>query len=140
MMQSCSTAHGGGRIGPPGTNSACTSCCRNKAQQGSAAHVEGAACSNIQQRDLLNSTMPCVLHMHLQEVDPEVFDHLSRLAASPIDLAFPWIMSAFVTHLSPCETLLLWDRIIGFDSLLPLAVLAVAVMTFRYGLLVRAPH
>jgi hypothetical protein len=42
-------------------------------------------------------------------------------------------MSAFVGHLSPSETLLLWDRIIGFDSLLPLPVLAAAVMTFRWA-------
>jgi hypothetical protein len=42
-------------------------------------------------------------------------------------------MSAFVGQLSPAETLLLWDRIIGFDSLLPLSVLAAAVMTFRWA-------
>lgn len=43
----------------------------------------------------------------------------------------PWIMSGFVGYLAPSETLLLWDRIIGFDSLLVLPVLAVAIMTFR---------
>jgi hypothetical protein len=69
----------------------------------------------------------------LQDVDPEVYSHLARLGPSPLDLAFPWIMSAFVGHLSPSETLLLWDRIIGFDSLLPLPVLAAAVMTFRWA-------
>jgi hypothetical protein len=67
----------------------------------------------------------------LQNVDAEVYRHLSRLGPSALDLAFPWILSAFVGHLSPAETLLLWDRIIGFDSLLPLPVLGAAVMTFR---------
>ncbi len=41
------------------------------------------------------------------------------------------MFSAFAGYLSPCETLLLWDRVIGYDSLLPLPVLAVSVMTFR---------
>lgn len=72
-----------------------------------------------------------VLFNGLQDVDAEVYRHLCRLGPSALDLAFPWIMAAFVGHLSPAETLLLWDRIIGFDSLLPLPVLAAAVMTFR---------
>lgn len=67
----------------------------------------------------------------LQDVDLDVLQHLSRLTATPLDLAMPWIVSGFVGYLSPSETLLLWDRIIGFDSLLVLPVLAVAVMTFR---------
>ncbi|KIZ03010.1 hypothetical protein MNEG_4946 [Monoraphidium neglectum] len=40
-----------------------------------------------------------------------------------------WMFSAFAGYLSPGETLLLWDRVIGFDSLLPLPLLAVAVVT-----------
>lgn len=35
------------------------------------------------------------------------------------------------THVQVEEVLLLWDRIIGLDSLLPVALLAVAVMCFR---------
>jgi hypothetical protein len=31
------------------------------------------------------------------------------------------------------EVLLLWDRVIGLDSLLPIALLAVAVVCFRWG-------
>lgn len=60
-----------------------------------------------------------------------MYKHLSDLCSHPLDVAFPWIISAFVTHLSLGETLLLWDRIIGFDSLLPLPVLAVAVIMLR---------
>ena len=40
-------------------------------------------------------------------------------------------MTAFAGHLAVGEVLLLWDRIIGFDSLLPLPLLAVAVIAFR---------
>eukprot|EP00877_Chromochloris_zofingiensis_P003595 jgi/Chrzof1/13236/Cz07g25210.t1 len=70
----------------------------------------------------------------LQELDPPVTAHLDALGHSALDVAFPWMFSAFVGYLSPSETLLLWDRIIGFDSLLVLPVLAVAVMTFRRDL------
>jgi hypothetical protein len=67
-----------------------------------------------------------------QEVDIEVYRHLGSLTATPLDVVFSWISSAFASHLVPSETLLLWDRVIGFDSLLPLPVLAVAVLTFRW--------
>ena len=46
-------------------------------------------------------------------------------------LGLPWIMTAFAGHLAVGEVLLLWDRIIAFDSLLLLPVLAVAVLAFR---------
>lgn len=57
---------------------------------------------------------------------------MSRLTVSPLDLVMPWLLTAFASHLAPTETLLLWDRIVGYESLLPLPVLAVAVLTFRY--------
>lgn len=60
-----------------------------------------------------------------------MYNHLGSLTSTPLDLVFPWLFSAFAAHLPPSETLLLWDRVIGFDSLLPLPVLAVAVLTFR---------
>ena len=47
--------------------------------------------------------------------------------------------SAFAGFLSPSEVLLLWDRVVGFDSLLPLPLLAVAVVTFRWAM-PRAGH
>ena len=67
----------------------------------------------------------------MQEVDCEVYAHMCSLTPSPLEFAFPWLWTAFASHLAPSETLLLWDRVIGFDSLLPLPVLAVAVLTFR---------
>ena len=47
-------------------------------------------------------------------------------------------MTAFAGHLAVGEVLLLWDRIIGFDSLLPVPLLAVAVLAFRRQ--VSLPH
>lgn len=67
----------------------------------------------------------------MQEVDAEVYQHLGSITSSLLDIVFPWLMSAFASQLAPAETLLLWDRVIGYDSLLPLPVLAVAILTFR---------
>ncbi len=47
-------------------------------------------------------------------------------------------MSAFSGHLGSHEVLLLWDRIVGHDSLSVLAVMAVAVMEFRSSNLFKA--
>ena len=47
-------------------------------------------------------------------------------------------MSAFSGHLSSHEVLLLWDRIVGHDSLSVLAVMAVAVLEFRSSNLFKA--
>ena len=47
-------------------------------------------------------------------------------------------MSAFSGHLSSHEVLLLWDRIVGHDSLSVIAVMAVAVMEFRSSNLFKA--
>ncbi len=58
-------------------------------------------------------------------------EHLKAVGCPPLQLALPWIMTAFAGHLAVGEVLLLWDRVIGFDSLLPLPLLAVAVIAFR---------
>ena len=67
----------------------------------------------------------------IQEGELEVAEHLKAVGCPPLQLALPWIMTAFAGHLAVGEVLLLWDRIIGFDSLLPLPLLAVAVIAFR---------
>jgi hypothetical protein len=41
------------------------------------------------------------------------------------------MLSAFVTHLGAEEVLLLWDNIVKYNSVLPLAVAAAAVISFR---------
>lgn len=74
----------------------------------------------------------CTLPCDLQELDPEVTSHVQhQIGCPPAAMALPWITSGFVGYLPVQEVLLLWDRVIGLDSLLPLAVLAVAVVCFR---------
>lgn len=67
----------------------------------------------------------------MQESEAEVVQHLQRVDCPPLQLGLPWIMTAFAGHLAVGEVLLLWDRIIAFDSLLLLPVLGVAVLAFR---------
>lgn len=67
----------------------------------------------------------------LQESEAEVAQHLQQVDCPALLLGLPWIMTAFAGHLAVGEVLLLWDRIIAFDSLLLLPVLAVAVLAFR---------
>lgn len=80
--------------------------------------------------------MLCVVFRSLlREADPEVAEHITELGIEALDFGFPWLFSAFVNHLPVSELLLLWDRVVGFDSLLPLAVLGVAVVVFRRELI-----
>lgn len=67
----------------------------------------------------------------LQELDPEVVAHLCQLGCSPVRVMLPWLACGFARQLSVGQTLLLWDRVVGHDSLLPLALLAAAVLSFR---------
>jgi len=67
----------------------------------------------------------------LAEREPIVFQHLSAIGAPPLAVAFPWIHSAFSGVLAVDQILLLWDRVIGFDSLVPLVLLAVALFGFK---------
>ncbi len=57
--------------------------------------------------------------------------HVHSLGVPVSSIAMPWICSAFAGHLQIEETLLLWDRVLGLDSLLPLPLLAVAIVCFR---------
>jgi hypothetical protein len=50
-------------------------------------------------------------------------------------VAFSWIHLAFTTVLPIEEVLLLWDRIIGYDTLEILPVLATAVFLWRQEVL-----
>lgn len=60
--------------------------------------------------------------------------HLHSIGLPISALVLPWIYSAFAGHLQIEEVLLLWDRVLGLDSLLPLPLLAVAIICFRWKL------
>lgn len=74
----------------------------------------------------------------LERLDPELWSHLNRIGCPGLKAAFPFLSTAFVDHLSMAELLLLWDRIVGFDSLLPVVLLAVAVLVVRRKVLLAA--
>lgn len=57
--------------------------------------------------------------------------HLINMGIQPLDIAFPWIQSAFSGVLEIDQVLLLWDRVIGFDSLELIAIFAAALFHFR---------
>ncbi|KAM8882450.1 TBC1 domain family member 19 [Synchiropus picturatus] len=67
----------------------------------------------------------------LQAHMPQLFYHLRQIGAQPLRIAFKWMVRAFSGYLSTDQLLLLWDRILGYDSLEIVAVLAAAVFAFR---------
>eukprot|EP00455_Lapot_gusevi_P021107 TRINITY_DN2219_c0_g1_i2.p1 TRINITY_DN2219_c0_g1~~TRINITY_DN2219_c0_g1_i2.p1 ORF type:complete len:112 (+),score=32.00 TRINITY_DN2219_c0_g1_i2:26-337(+) len=62
---------------------------------------------------------------------PEAFYHAMELGIHPLKVAFPWIVCAFSGYFTVDQVLHLWDRLIGYDSLELIAVLAAAVFSFR---------
>ncbi|OWZ20286.1 hypothetical protein PHMEG_0005325 [Phytophthora megakarya] len=62
---------------------------------------------------------------------PAAVFHLRNIGLKPLDIAFPWIQSAFSGVLDIDQVLLLWDRVIGYDSLEIVAIFAAALFSFR---------
>lgn len=62
---------------------------------------------------------------------PAAVFHLINIGLKPLDIAYPWIQSAFSGVLDIDQVLLLWDRIIGYDSLELIAIFAAALFHFR---------
>jgi len=75
----------------------------------------------------LCKTFECLLFSS----SPPLFAHMTKLGVRPLEIVFPWIHFAFSTFLDVEQVLLLWDRIIGFDTLEIVPVLAVAVLIFK---------
>ncbi|KAK1946153.1 TBC1 domain family member 19 [Phytophthora citrophthora] len=64
---------------------------------------------------------------------PAAVFHLINVGLKPLDIAFPWIQCAFSGVLDIDQVLLVWDRMIGYDSLELVAILAAALFHFRSG-------
>lgn len=80
-----------------------------------------------------------VLTRIVHEADPDLTAHLEGITgASPLELAYPWLAGAFAEHLEVDQLMYLWDRVIGFRSLLPLSILAAGVMLIKKDLLMLA--
>ncbi|EGF83808.1 hypothetical protein BATDEDRAFT_21298 [Batrachochytrium dendrobatidis JAM81] len=68
----------------------------------------------------------------MKQADAVVFYHLSSsLQLSPLNLVFKWILYGFVGILDCEQVLLLWDRVIAFDSLELIPLTAVALVYHR---------
>jgi len=74
----------------------------------------------------------CVLFENLlQTHEPALFYHLKEVGAHPLRLVFNWLIYAFAGYLETEQLLLLWDRIFAYDSMELLAVLAMAILSYR---------
>ncbi|XP_055713206.1 TBC1 domain family member 19 [Phlebotomus papatasi] len=74
----------------------------------------------------------CLLYEKLlQTHEPQLWSHFRELQIQPIRVVFKWLMRAFSGHLPPQQLLILWDLVLGFDSLEILSLLAVIILSFR---------
>ncbi|XP_050077496.1 TBC1 domain family member 19 [Anopheles maculipalpis] len=67
----------------------------------------------------------------LQTHEPQLWSHFRELQIQPIRVVFKWLMRAFSGHLPPEQLLILWDLILGYDSLEILSLLAIIILSFR---------
>ena len=65
------------------------------------------------------------------ETHPRLFFYLVQLNIDPLQIALPWIQFGFVGLLDVEQVLLLWDRLLGFEDLSLLSVLAAAIFVYR---------
>ena len=79
-----------------------------------------------------------VFESELFDAEPDLCRHLAEIGCPAARLATPWLFGAFAGYLSVEQTLLLWDRLIGFGSLVPLALAAAAVAALRKPALLAA--
>ncbi|GLD99282.1 hypothetical protein PINS_up008000 [Pythium insidiosum] len=67
----------------------------------------------------------------VQRSSPRAVFRLLDVGIKPLDVAFPWLQGAFSGVLEIQQLLLLWDRVVGYDSIEVLAVAAAALFHFR---------
>lgn len=67
----------------------------------------------------------------LQTHEPQLFVHLKAIEVQPLRIAFKWLIRAFSGYLASEQVLLLWDRILAYNTLEILPVLAAAIFSFR---------
>ncbi|GAB1289662.1 TBC1 domain family, member 19 [Apodemus speciosus] len=76
---------------------------------------------------------PYKLYQIFREMYVRFFFRLHSISSHPsgLRISFKWMVRAFSGYLATDQLLLLWDRILGYNSLEILAVLAAAVFAFR---------
>ena len=70
--------------------------------------------------------------------EPRLFLHLRSLGLHPLKVAFKWMLRAFSGFLSCEQVLILWDRIIGYNSVTLLPLLAASIFSYRKENLLQA--
>jgi len=80
----------------------------------------------------------CAFEHLLLELAPQVAKHFDDIGVIPLKIAFPWIHLAFSAYLKVDQLLLLWDRIIAFNTLDLLPLLAASIFAARAHELVHA--
>lgn len=74
----------------------------------------------------------CVLFENLfRQLSPDLWFHLQEIQVQPLRIAFKWMMRGFSGYLASNQLLALWDRILAYESLELLSVLAVSIFLFR---------
>eukprot|EP01059_Diplonema_ambulator_P002537 TRINITY_DN12161_c0_g1_i1.p1 TRINITY_DN12161_c0_g1~~TRINITY_DN12161_c0_g1_i1.p1 ORF type:complete len:540 (+),score=219.12 TRINITY_DN12161_c0_g1_i1:51-1670(+) len=67
----------------------------------------------------------------VQVYNPDVVYHCISLNLRPLELAFPWMFTAFSGYLEVDQVLYLWDRIIAYDTLQLLPLAAASIFLWR---------
>ena len=94
----------------------------------------------------LSSNTQCIIGLCkffedlLQIYEPEVCYHLNQLSINPLKIAFQWIFYGFIGYLEIDQLYLLWDRIVGFENLEILAILAASIFVFRANLILNCSN
>ncbi|CAH1777501.1 unnamed protein product [Owenia fusiformis] len=74
----------------------------------------------------------CVLfEKTLQAVEPQLFFHLKQIGCQPLRIAFRWLIRAFAGYLASDQVLSLWDKVLAYDSVEIIAILAAAIFSYR---------
>lgn len=72
----------------------------------------------------------------LQTYEPEVCYHLNLLNIQPLKTVFPWLYYAFVGVMEVDQLYFIYDRILGFESLEILPILAAGIFSFRANMII----
>lgn len=81
----------------------------------------------------------CVLFESLiQTRHPEAYYHSVNVGLQPLAIVFPWMFSAFSGYMECEQVLLFWDRLVAFDSLELISVLAASIFMFRANMVLAA--
>ena len=62
-----------------------------------------------------------------QYMEPELCLHLLNVGLPPLSLVLPWMVSAFANLFEPQDVLAIWSRVMGYNSLFLLAIVAVGI-------------